>query len=285
MVLLLWIGFLAGVVTAISPCVLPVLPILLASGASGRKPLRVIAGLVASFSVFTLFATWILDKLGLPQDIAAQPRDRVPLRAGGDRCSCRESALIVERPLAVFSRFRRRARRRRLPASARRSGSCSCRAPARCWRRSPSSRRTTTSGCARSCSRSPTRSARRCRCSRSPTAAARRLGACARHAQTVRRVSGRRDRAVALGLVFHVDDHLATLTPGYTTFLQNKIEDNSTAKRELAKVRGGGTALAAVHKTRERLARLRRRAAAPSRRRLDQLAAADARRSCAARSC
>ena len=49
--------------------------------------------------------------------------------------------------------------------------------------------------------------------------------------------------------MFHVDDHLATLTPGYTTFLQNKIEDNSTAKRELAKVRGGGTALAAVHKT------------------------------------
>ena len=68
MVLLLLIGFLAGVVTAISPCVLPVLPILLASGASGRNPIRVIAGLVASFSVFTLFATWILDKLGLPQD-------------------------------------------------------------------------------------------------------------------------------------------------------------------------------------------------------------------------
>ena len=38
-------------------------------GASGRKPLRIIAGLVASFSVFTLFATWILDKLGLPQDM------------------------------------------------------------------------------------------------------------------------------------------------------------------------------------------------------------------------
>src|SRR5919206_1574535 len=68
MVLLFGIGFLAGVVTAISPCVLPVLPILLAGGASGRKPLHVIAGLVASFSVFTLFATWILDQLGLPQD-------------------------------------------------------------------------------------------------------------------------------------------------------------------------------------------------------------------------
>src|ERR1044072_6596263 len=69
MLVLIGIGFLAGLVTAVSPCVLPVLPILLAGGPSGRKPLRVIAGLVASFSYFTLFATWILGKLGLPEDI------------------------------------------------------------------------------------------------------------------------------------------------------------------------------------------------------------------------
>src|SRR5205085_2764373 len=69
MIVLLGIGFLAGVVTAISPCVLPVLPILLAGGAWGRKPLRIIAGLVLSFVVFTLFASWLLDKLGLPQDL------------------------------------------------------------------------------------------------------------------------------------------------------------------------------------------------------------------------
>jgi cytochrome c biogenesis protein CcdA/thiol-disulfide isomerase/thioredoxin len=70
MVLLLVIGFLAGVVTAISPCVLPVLPILLAGGASGgrRRPYAIIAGLVLSFTVFTLTAAWILDKLGLPDD-------------------------------------------------------------------------------------------------------------------------------------------------------------------------------------------------------------------------
>ena len=69
MLLLILIGFLAGVVTAISPCVLPVLPVLLAGGASGRKPLRIVAGLVVSFSFFTLFASWILSKLGLPQDL------------------------------------------------------------------------------------------------------------------------------------------------------------------------------------------------------------------------
>jgi cytochrome c biogenesis protein CcdA/thiol-disulfide isomerase/thioredoxin len=68
MLVLVGIGLVAGFVTAISPCVLPVLPILLAGGASGRKPLRIALGLVASFVVFTLFASWLLDKLGLPQD-------------------------------------------------------------------------------------------------------------------------------------------------------------------------------------------------------------------------
>src|SRR5437867_6073258 len=69
MLVLIGIGLLAGLVTAMSPCVLPVLPILLAGGASGRKPLRIVAGLVASFVVFTLFASWLLSKLGLPQDL------------------------------------------------------------------------------------------------------------------------------------------------------------------------------------------------------------------------
>src|SRR6188472_3773010 len=65
--LLLGIGFVAGLVTAVSPCVLPVLPILLAGG--GRKPFAIVAGLVISFSVFTLFAAWALDELGLPKDL------------------------------------------------------------------------------------------------------------------------------------------------------------------------------------------------------------------------
>jgi cytochrome c biogenesis protein CcdA/thiol-disulfide isomerase/thioredoxin len=69
--LLLGIGFVAGLITAVSPCVLPVLPILLAGGASGgrRKPLAIVAGLVVSFSIFTLFAAWVLDQLGLPKDL------------------------------------------------------------------------------------------------------------------------------------------------------------------------------------------------------------------------
>ena len=66
--MLLGIAFLAGLITAISPCVLPVLPILLAGGASGRRPYAIIAGLVGSFTVFTVAGAALLDAVGLPDD-------------------------------------------------------------------------------------------------------------------------------------------------------------------------------------------------------------------------
>jgi cytochrome c biogenesis protein CcdA/thiol-disulfide isomerase/thioredoxin len=66
---LIGVGFAAGVITALSPCVLPVLPIVLAGGATGRRPLAIVAGLVGSFTVFTLGAAWLLDRLGLPDDL------------------------------------------------------------------------------------------------------------------------------------------------------------------------------------------------------------------------
>src|SRR5919202_740008 len=71
MALLLGVGFLAGVRTAISPCVLPVLPILLAGGAAGgrRRPYAIVAGLVLSFAVFTLTTAWLVDRLGLPDHL------------------------------------------------------------------------------------------------------------------------------------------------------------------------------------------------------------------------
>ncbi|HLX19850.1 MAG TPA: cytochrome c biogenesis protein DipZ [Gaiellaceae bacterium] len=71
MALLLGIGFVAGVITAVSPCVLPVLPIVLAGGASGstRRPYAIIAGLIVSFTIFTLSASALLSALHLPQDL------------------------------------------------------------------------------------------------------------------------------------------------------------------------------------------------------------------------
>src|SRR6476469_10005527 len=71
MLVLIGIGLAAGFITAISPCVLPVLPIVFAGGATGgrRKPFAIIAGLVLSFTAFTLFGVWLLRTLGLPEDL------------------------------------------------------------------------------------------------------------------------------------------------------------------------------------------------------------------------
>src|SRR5919108_489333 len=71
MLLLLGVAFVAGVVTALSPCVLPVLPIVLAGGVTGgtHRPYAIVAGLVASFTVFTLTAAALLSALGLPDDL------------------------------------------------------------------------------------------------------------------------------------------------------------------------------------------------------------------------
>ena len=67
MAILILFSLLSGIVTVLSPCVLPVLPIVLSSSASqGKKrPLGVITGLIISFSVFTLAIAQIVRLLGL----------------------------------------------------------------------------------------------------------------------------------------------------------------------------------------------------------------------------
>ncbi|HEY7054567.1 MAG TPA: cytochrome c biogenesis protein DipZ [Mycobacterium sp.] len=87
---LVLIGFLGGLITGISPCILPVLPVVFFSGAQSARvtnadaapkvatvkptlaeslrPYRVIAGLVVSFSVVTLVGSAALSLLHLPQD-------------------------------------------------------------------------------------------------------------------------------------------------------------------------------------------------------------------------
>jgi cytochrome c biogenesis protein CcdA/thiol-disulfide isomerase/thioredoxin len=68
MVVLILVAFVAGLATAVSPCVLPILPIVLATGVDGdrRRPFLVIAGLIVSFSFFTLASVQIIQALRLP---------------------------------------------------------------------------------------------------------------------------------------------------------------------------------------------------------------------------
>ncbi|MGE5273870.1 MAG: cytochrome c biogenesis protein DipZ [Verrucomicrobiota bacterium] len=71
MVLAIVFAFVAGLITAVSPCVLPVLPIVFAGGAgeNRRRPFAIIAGLAFTFLVSILFAALLLDALGLPKDL------------------------------------------------------------------------------------------------------------------------------------------------------------------------------------------------------------------------
>jgi cytochrome c biogenesis protein CcdA/thiol-disulfide isomerase/thioredoxin len=70
MALLILFGFLAGAATALSPCVLPVLPIVLSAGATGgrRRPLGIVAGLAVSFTFATVVLVYVISALGLPND-------------------------------------------------------------------------------------------------------------------------------------------------------------------------------------------------------------------------
>lgn len=88
MLSLILIGLLGGAVTGISPCILPVLPVILvaggavgagdgddAQGAARRsrgeraRPFLVVGGLVLSFTVFTLLGSTLLNLLHLPDGV------------------------------------------------------------------------------------------------------------------------------------------------------------------------------------------------------------------------
>src|SRR3972149_10012080 len=70
MLLLIVFAFLAGVVTILSPCILPVLPIVLAGsvGEGRRRPFGIVTGFVLSFTIFTLFLTTIVKATGVSAD-------------------------------------------------------------------------------------------------------------------------------------------------------------------------------------------------------------------------
>jgi len=123
---LVLIGFLGGLITGISPCILPVLPVIFFSGAQTARtdqpaetgsggvatavkpkrsldetlrPYRVIAGLVLSFSLVTLVGTALLSLLHLPQD-AIRWAGLVALTAIGLGLIFPRVEQILEKPFA-----------------------------------------------------------------------------------------------------------------------------------------------------------------------------------------
>jgi cytochrome c biogenesis protein CcdA/thiol-disulfide isomerase/thioredoxin len=243
-IVLVAIGLAAGIATAISPCVLPVLPILLAGGAAGRKPLRIIAGVVLSFSAFTLFASWILSHLGLPQDLLRNLAIAF-LFAMAVVLLLPRAAVLVERTLAAFSRLR--------PANA--GGGfllgvslglvfVPCAGPFLAAISTAAARErfgvhTIVATLAYAVGAAIPMLA----IARGGRAAATRIRL---HAAGVRALAGAVVAVVAVGLVFHVDDRLARVSAPWTSWLQRHIEGSATAERQLEVVSGNRAKLVAA---------------------------------------
>lgn len=71
MLILILFAFIAGVITILSPCILPILPIILtgAVGSGKRRPIGIVLGFITSFTFFTLALSTIVKATGLPSDL------------------------------------------------------------------------------------------------------------------------------------------------------------------------------------------------------------------------
>jgi cytochrome c biogenesis protein CcdA/thiol-disulfide isomerase/thioredoxin len=71
MLVLVGFAFISGIVTILSPCILPIAPVVLSGGVSGGKarPFGVVTGFIASFVVFTLSLSAIVQATGISPEI------------------------------------------------------------------------------------------------------------------------------------------------------------------------------------------------------------------------
>ncbi len=236
MVVLVAVGFLAGLVTALSPCVLPVLPIVLAGGASGRRPFRIVVGLVASFTVFTLGAAWLLDLLGLPQDFLRNLAIALLLVVA--------AALLI--PLVGDTLARPLARLARRPAGELGGGLMlgaslglvfvPCAGPVLAAVTVLSAtHRVGFDAIVLTLSYAVGLALPLLAIATAGRGAAARLRS---HAVWVRRVSGVTIAAAAVAIALGADRRLQTFIPGYTDFFQTHVEASNAASHELQKLTG-----------------------------------------------
>jgi cytochrome c biogenesis protein CcdA len=71
MLILILFAFIAGVVTILSPCILPILPVVLLGSVDGgkRRPFGIVVGFILSFTFFTLFLSLIVRLTGISPDV------------------------------------------------------------------------------------------------------------------------------------------------------------------------------------------------------------------------
>jgi cytochrome c biogenesis protein CcdA/thiol-disulfide isomerase/thioredoxin len=111
MVILLAFAVLAGAGTALSPCVLPVLPAVLSAGGAGgrRRPLGVVLGLATTFTVTIVGIAEVVGGVGLGTD-PLRAIAVVVLAGFGIALLFPGVAAALEAPLARMSRFGPRSR-------------------------------------------------------------------------------------------------------------------------------------------------------------------------------
>ena len=106
MTLLLLFAFVAGAGTAISPCVLPVLPALLSAGATGgrRRPIAIVIGLATTFAITVAGFAKVVDGVGLG-DGALRSISVVVLAGFGIALLAPRLTDRLEAPLSRLARF------------------------------------------------------------------------------------------------------------------------------------------------------------------------------------
>ena len=111
MLLLMLFAFIAGAGTAITPCVLPVLPALLSASAVGgrRRPLGIVLGLAVTFTIAIVALAQIAKGVGLASG-AARTISVIVLIGFGIVLLIPELSARIEAPLSRLARFGPRSR-------------------------------------------------------------------------------------------------------------------------------------------------------------------------------
>jgi cytochrome c biogenesis protein CcdA/thiol-disulfide isomerase/thioredoxin len=106
MILLVLVAIVAGAATAITPCVLPVLPAILSASAAGgrRRPLGIVLGLAITFTIAIVALDSLLNGIGLKGG-AARTLGIVVLILFGAVLLVPEVSSRLEAPLSRLARF------------------------------------------------------------------------------------------------------------------------------------------------------------------------------------
>src|SRR5882757_10065393 len=225
MVTLVVVGFLAGVITSLSPCVLPVLPIVLTSGGPQRRkwrPYLVIAGLVLSFALSTLFGSLVLIGVGLLWPRFGDLLERPFARLSGRPVNPNGNGIVLGLGLGLLF----------VP----------CAGPVLATIAVIGANHTFSAGAL------ALTAAFAIGCgvpllvlAVAGDAITRRVAAIRERARGFRVASGVVMLVVAVAIAFNLTDGLQTAVPGYTEALQQSVENNGEAQGELHQLNGPGS--------------------------------------------